>query len=397
MVDTGSKFTIPGQLIILVLIQMGGLGLMTFSTTFALIIKRKMSVKEKLIIREGLNKYGLSDTRRVIWYIIIFTFIMEILGALLLYLRWDNVFPTPHRRLYLSLFHSISAFCNAGFSLFSNSLERFAFDPVTVLVITSLIIVGGLGFFVNYEIKNFIARKFTFIRKLFKLRSFSIHMSLHTKIVLSTSLVLIVFGVVMLNLLDINQLMRDKGVENRLLIGYFQSVTARTAGFNTITIRDLTNSSWVILIVLMFIGGSPGSTAGGIKTTTMATLFLTLKSMFRGRDNVEAYNRTLPKIIIRKTIVIFTMGLGLILTAFVIIMAIEQKKFLSLPVLFEITSAFGTVGLSTGITSSLSPLSKLVLIVLMFVGRIGPLTIAISMVEKEKYLIKYPDEKISVG
>ena len=370
---------------------------MTFSTIFALLIRRKISVKEKLVLREGLNKYGISETSKVVKYILIFTFTVEIIGTIILFNRWRRVIPVPSRRLYFALFHSISAFCNAGFSLFSDSLIRFWNDIITIITVTLLIIIGGLGFFVNYEIKNYIINKLSPVKKIFKLKSFPLHLSLHTKIVLGSTIVLIITGIVLLNIFEFPGILDNKNIENRIIIAYFQSVTARTAGFNTVNISRLTHSSLIILIMLMFIGGSPGSTAGGIKTTTAATLFYTLKSVLKGREKVEAFSRTIPQIVIMRTIVIFVLALLLILFAFAIILAIEKNRFPALSVLFEVVSAFGTVGLTTGITSSLSTGSKIVLIILMFTGRIGPLTIAVSIAEKGRQLIKYPEENISVG
>jgi len=395
--DTGTKFTYFGQIVILVLIQLGGLGLMTFSTIFTLLIRRKISVKEKLIIREGLNKYGISETHKVIRYIIVFTFVIEIIGAIILFHRWHSIIPSSKKRFYFALFHSISAFCNAGFSLFSDSLVRFWNDYVTVLTITLLIIIGGIGFFANYEIKNFIVNKLPFLKKVFKLKSFYLHTSLHTKIVIITTIILILIGIFLINIFEFSGVLKEKNIENRIIIAYFQSITARTAGFNTVNIGSLSSSSLIILIMLMFIGGSPGSTAGGIKTTTAATLFLTLRSLLKGRQGVEVYSRTIPQIIIMRAIVIFTLALLLILFSFAIILAVEKSKFSSMSILFEVVSAFGTVGLTTGITSALSPLSKIILVLLMFTGRIGPLTIAVSITEKDRQLVKYPEENISVG
>ncbi len=397
VVDTGSKFTHFGQLTILSLIQIGGLGLMTFSTIFTLIIRKKISVKEILLIKEGLNKYGISDTGKVIKYLISFTLIAELVGAIILYYRWQGFIPTPGKRFYFSIFHSISAFCNAGFSLFSDNLIKFQNDYITVFTISLLIILGGIGFFANYEIKNFILSRLPLLKKIIKAKMPSIHMSLHTKMVLITTLLLIIVGMVLIEIFDYNTISSQGTIKTNFMIPYFQSVTARTAGFNTINIGALSNSTLVIIIVLMFIGGSPGSTAGGIKTTTISTLFFTLKSLLKGKNRVEAFSKTIPQIIIMRAIVILIIALSLILTAFIIMLAVEHNRIPPLSLLFEIISAFGTVGLSTGITSSLSPISKLLLIILMFTGRIGPLTIAISITEKEGQLIKYPEENLSVG
>lgn len=370
---------------------------MTFSTIFALLIRRKITVKEKLVLREGLNKYGISETSKVVKYILIFTFTAEIIGTIILFNRWRGMIPAPSSRFYFALFHSISAFCNAGFSLFSDSLVRFYNDVITIITITLLIIIGGLGFFVNYEIKNYIINKLTPVKKIFKIKSLPLHLSLHTKMVLTFTITLIIAGIIFLNIFESPGALSDKSIENRIIITYFQSVTARTAGFNTVNIVALTHSSLIILIMLMFIGGSPGSTAGGIKTTTAATLFYTLKSVLKGRERVEAFSRTIPQIVIMRTIVIFVLALSLILFSFAVILYIEKNRFPTLSVLFEVVSAFGTVGLTTGITPSLSTASKIVLIILMFTGRIGPLTIAVTIAEKERQLIKYPEENISVG
>ncbi len=398
VIDVGTKFNFWGQLILLTLIQFGGLGLMTFSTLFILIIGKKILFREKLLLQEGLNRYDISNITSLLKYLTIFTFTMESIGAVILYSRWsfikDNYF-----RIFTSIFHSISAFCNAGFSLYNSSLIKFYNDPVIILTITFLIIFGGLGFFVNFELRNIFLHKLNKIQKLFKfkLRYHPLNLSLHSKVVITTSLILILSGMFLLFIFEYNGVLKGKTFTDSLSITYFQSVTSRTAGFNTINIYKLSNSSLLILIVLMFIGGSPGSTAGGIKTTTFATLYFVLRSILHGHKNVVAYYRTINDSIVRRALSIFLLSLNIIFISFLIILAIEGRNFSFIEILFEVVSAFGTVGLSTGITPFLSTWSKIVIIILMFIGRVGPLTIAVSIFEKETGDIRYPEENISVG
>jgi len=395
VIDVGTKFNFAGQVILLVLIQFGGLGLMTFSTLFILILGRKILFREKLLLQEGLNRYDISNITSLLKYLVGFTFIMEAIGAFVLYSRFGNL----SHRTFNAIFHSISAFCNAGFSLFSNSLINYYKDPVVIITISFLIVFGGLGFFVNYEIRNFLLNKINRIQKFFKIKLKFVpnNLSLHSKIVLTTTIILIIVGMILLFIFEYNGILKNKNIGESVSITYFQSVTARTAGFNTVNIYSLSNSSLLILILLMFIGGSPGSTAGGIKTTTFATLYFVITSILKGNKNVVAFYRTINDTIVRRALSIFMLSITAVFIGFLLILTIEGRNFSFIEILFEVVSAFGTVGLSTGITPFLSSFSKGVIIILMLIGRVGPLTLAVSILEKGGNDIRYPEESLSVG
>jgi len=388
VLDTGSYFSPLGKIFIILLIQLGGIGIMSLSTFIILILKNQLSISDKLILNETISKYGTINVKTIVKYIFIFTFSFELLGALLLFLKWKLYFQNSLKCLLYAIFHSISAFCNAGFSIFSDNLIRFQNDFITVFVITFLIIFGGLGFGVIYELKELIKSKI-------KRKKFII--SLHSKIVIITTIFLILFGILILNITENSNILKGKTLFGRFLITYFQSVTPRTAGFSTINIGNLTYASLLFIIFLMFVGGSPGSTAGGIKTTTFATLMLFVKSLLKSRNNIEAFQKTIPNSIFKKSIAIFILSLTLLFILSFLLLYIEKDKFIPIQIIFEAVSAFGTVGLSTGITPFLKDYSKLILIILMIVGKTGPLTIAMSVIEKQDELIKYPNEEISVG
>lgn len=398
VVDLASRLSLFGQLCMLSMIQIGGLSLMIFSSIFILLLGKKISFKEKMTLKEALSRYDMENINTLVRYILFFTLITELSGALLLYLRWDFIGGFS-RRLYYSLFHSVSAFCNAGFSLFSGNLARFQNDAVTVFAVTTLLILGGLGFFVHFELKNiFLGRiRNLFISPFERKERAPVKLSLHTKVVLCTTLILILAGVLFLGILEFNNVLAGKSWLNKFLIVYFQAVTPRTAGFNTVNTAALSTGSLLIIILLMFIGGAPGSTAGGIKTTSAATIFFTLRSILQGREKVTAFFKTISDDIVKKVLTIFVLALSLVLTAALIIMMKEGGRFSLTQVLFEVVSAFGTVGLSTGITSSLSGFSKLILVIVMFTGRVGPLTLAVSIMKKENLSINYPEENIGVG
>ncbi len=399
VVDTGKDFSLFGQIIILTLIQVGGLGFMTFSSLLILLIAGKISLKEKIIIRESLSRYNISGIAELIKYVVIFTFTMELLATGLLYLFWKKYIPSPDKRFYYCLFHSISAFCNAGFSLFPDSLTRFGTDIKTVLVITGLIITGGLGFFVTYELRCLILTKLNSIQKIIKFKPGykPLHISLHSKIVLIGTFILILTGLVFFILLEWNNTLYGESFGNKLLLSYFQSVTPRTAGFNTVDISKISLPTALVLIGLMFIGGAPGSTAGGTKITTGVVLFLTIKSFLKGEKDVTVFFRKINEQTVRRAIVIYLFGINLLLVSTFLILLFEGSKFTFLEVLFETTSAFGTVGLSRGITPMLSTPSKIIIILLMLTGRIGPLTIALSIFEKEEKRYKFIEEEVGLG
>lgn len=378
--DTPTYFTPFGQTVLLVLIQLGGLGIMTFSAFVALLFGR-FSLGQRKIVQEMFEED--RNILNMVFYILKMTLFIETIGTLLLFLRWYFHFRTPFTALYFSVFHSISAFCNAGFSLFSDSMSGFVSDPAINIVLISLILLGGFGFIVVFELTHQIKRS----RKA---------LSSHTKLVLITSGILIAVGFVVILFFEFDRVLLKLSFPSKLWAALFQSVTTRTAGFNTISIGSLSQVTLTVMILLMFIGASPGSTGGGIKTTTFAVLVITLKSIFKRQENIEVFKRTVPTSTVTKALALLVSAFLLIAFVFLLLLAVENKPYL--PLLFETISAFGTVGLSTGITPDLTVAGKLLITFLMYLGRIGPLTMGLALArEMGRKKIAYPDVRIMIG
>lgn len=380
VVNTKEAFTTFGHTIIMLLIQIGGLGIMSMSTLFAFIVGKKISLKERLIIQEDLNQYQISGMVRLVQYLLGFTFAIEGTAAAVLFLRFSQDYPF-WRSIYLSIFHAVSAFNNAGFDLFGNSLENFTGDITVNIVIMTLIIIGGIGFGVMVE---------TYNRVKFK------KSTLQTKIVIIITLSLLVFGFIAFFILEYDNTLKGLPILDKTLGAMFLSVTPRTAGFNTVATGALKQSSLFLIIILMFIGASPGSTGGGIKTTTFGVILVTIKTMVTGKEDMEVYNRRFEKQIVYKAFTITLLAAGLVILVTTALLIIEDFQFIE--ILFETVSAFGTVGLSTGITGDLSEISRVLITLTMFAGRVGPLTLAVAIGEKQrKGMYHYPTEKVMVG
>ncbi|MCF8008392.1 MAG: TrkH family potassium uptake protein [Halanaerobiales bacterium] len=382
VVTTASAFTVFGQIVIMLLIQIGGLGIMTMSTLVAFIIGKKITLKERLIIQEDLNQFNISGLVRLIRYVIGFTLFFEGIGAFIMFFRLIKEYNTINA-IYLSVFHAVSAFNNAGFDLFGNSLESFTGDITINFVVMILIIMGGIGFGVVIEISNF--NKFK-------------HLSLQTKMVLFISIFLIIFGMIVIFGFEFTnpETMGNLKFGDKVLSSLFLSVTPRTAGFNTVPTGSLRSSTLFFIIVLMFIGASPGSTGGGIKTTTFGVMAITLWNLMIGKKDMEVFNRQLEKDVIYKAISIAMISTGLVIFVTLFLLITENALFLD--ILFETVSAFGTVGLSTGVTPTLSDIGRVLITFTMFAGRVGPLTFAVAFAEKErKGIYHYPTEDIMVG
>ncbi len=388
VVDTGTHWTLFGQIVILILIQIGGLGFMTMITMFAMIIGKRISLKERLLIQSSLNQNDLSGVVRLTKYIIIGTLIIEGIGALLLSfvfvpeLGWGP-------GIWNSIFHAISAFCNAGFDITGGgrSLMPYVDNPLVNFTIWTLIILGGLGFTVVIDM--FFYRKN--IRK----------WSLHTKLVLVISGLLLMIGFILYLLLEWGNAgtLGELSVPGKFLAAFFQSVTPRTAGFNTIDTSALTDASKLLTIIFMFIGGSPASTAGGIKTVTFGIILFTIISQIRGKEDTEVFHRRIPKDNINRAITIMVIALVLIISITMVLSIIETGHTF-LEIVFETTSAFGTVGLSLGITPSLSTMGRILVSILMFTGRVGPFTVALALAKnthKNQGRIRYPEDKVIIG
>ncbi|MBL7157675.1 MAG: Trk family potassium uptake protein [Candidatus Omnitrophica bacterium] len=390
--DTGSYFSTFGKLVIFILFQMGGLGIMTFSTLFAVFLGRKLTIRDDLVIQKTMAPNKVQNLTTLIKYIIFITLGIEFLGAACLALRWARLVDWPLGKILInSVFHSVSAFCNAGFSLFSTSFASFLGDTYINLTMILLIIIGGIGFIVILEVPRLARRKPFY------------HVSIQTKVALSISFGLIAIGALLFFLIEQNNTMSGFSAKEKVLGSVFQSVTTRTAGFNTLNIGSLATPTLCFFVFLMFIGASPGSTGGGIKTCTFGVLLATAFSMLKNRDRVSLFKKTIPKEVVRKALVVVFLALGWIFIAVVLLTFAEHNKaaFLDnffLRILFEVVSAFGTVGLSTGITSTLSAAGKMIIIVTMFTGRVGPLTLALAIaLQHEKMAYTYPEEKIMIG
>lgn len=381
VMDTGSDFTLFGQIIILLLIKIGGLGLMTFAVMTVLVLGKRIGLRERVLIQEALNQHSIGGVVKLVKLLFIFSLSLELLATILLSIRWVPEYGL-WSGLFTSLFHSISAFNNAGFSLWSDSLSGYVGSSYINLIITLLFIIGGIGFTVLYDL--FTTRKF----RLF---------SLHTKVMLVGTLVinivamLVIFSLEYGNPLTLGMLT----TKEQLWASYFQAVTPRTAGFNTIEIGDMTPGSIVFMLLLMFIGGGSASTASGVKLTTFIIITLAVYTYLRGRRELVLYERTVADDIIHRSLAIVVISLAVIFITILGLSITEDAPFIM--IVFEAFSAFGTVGLSMGLTDQLSFFGKQIIILLMFVGRIGPLTLAFALAKSSKQHVSYPKGEIFTG
>jgi trk system potassium uptake protein TrkH len=391
VLDTGKDFSTAGQVITLILIQIGGLGIITFSTVFFVLMGRGISFKGREIVQSTFLHTPRRDFLAIAKAVFLLTFITEAGGALFLFLRFVQDAPAG-TALYQSVFHAVSAFNNAGFSLFTDNLAGYQGDLIVNLAIMGLIVHGGIGFIVQYEILGWF-------------RGAQKRLSVHTKMVLITTAVLIAGGALLFYLFERNHILRGVPLLNRVLASLFQSVTPRTAGFNTVDIGALANPTILLMIFLMFIGASPGSTGGGVKTTSAALLFLMIWNRLKGNEDVNLFNRTIPKEIIGRTIsIIFASAFSVsIITSVLLIfetgtLSIAESRHFFVEYLFETISAFGTVGLSMNVTPKLNDVQKYAIILMMFAGRVGPLTLAFSFSRAAgKRTTTYAEEGVMVG
>lgn len=386
--DTPAFFSRFGQLVILTLIQLGALGIMTFSASLVAAFGRRLGLSQRSTFSTMIEQTRDIDILRTLRYLLILTVSAETAGTLLLFLRWRADFPNPAAALYSAAFHSVSAFCNAGFSLFSDSLVRYRGDVVVNLIITGLVIAGGIGFGAVHELLN----RRTFRRPLEVLR----RLSVHTRLVLFTSGLLILAGTVFFFFFEYDNSLAPLPVGTKLLASFFQAVTPRTAGFNTVPFNALKPVTLFVWLGLMFVGASPGGTGGGIKTSTLAVLFLAVRSRIRGEDEIAVAGRAIPRDVVYRATAITAVA-GTIVTGFFGLLLITERAGFA-DILFETVSAFGTVGLTTGLTAELTPIGKLAVTVLMYAGRLGPLTLALAMSSRRTALpIRFPDARIMVG
>jgi trk system potassium uptake protein TrkH len=389
--------TMFGKVVIITLIQIGGIGFMTITTTLFILLGKKIGLKERLIIQEALNQYTISGMVRLSRNIILGTFIIEGLGAIFLTFNFLPEYGSD--AVFMGIFHSISAFCNAGFDIINgDSLTPYISNVVVNITVMSLIIFGGLGFTVwldllqtTKERLKYKWRSITWFRKL----------SLHTKIVLVMTTGLILIGAIFFFLLEYSNpgTLGDLSIKEKILGSFFQSVTTRTAGFNTIPQENMSFASQFMTIMMMFIGGSPGGTAGGVKTVTMGVIFLAVVSVVRAKDDVEVYGRRISWDIIKRALAVVVISITLVFLVTMSLTLTESGSFIE--ILFEAVSAFATVGLTVGATAKLTVIGKLIISVAMFIGRLGPVTIAVAITmrsnKKSKVMEKYPEEKVMVG
>jgi trk system potassium uptake protein len=379
--DTGTHFSLFGLIVIMFLMQIGGLGYMTFSAFFILILKKKLFVSDKIMVQEAMNIYSAKETSPVLKRIFTMVVSIEAIGFLILFLRWLPEFGVGKSVLWAA-FHTVSAFNNAGFALPGNfaNMMPYVTDITINLTITSLIILGGIGFIVLSDI--FYTKRLT----------------LHSKIVLTTTAVLLALGTLAVLFIEYSNpnTLGHLGFFDKILASYFQSVTPRTAGFNTLDYSAMFPATLVVTMLLMFIGASSGGTGGGVKTTTFAVIYATISSTIKGLKDTVIFRRRIPHETVRRAFTITTLASMLIVFA-----TLFMEKFTPFSLMqsaFEVISAFGTVGLSTGITPHLPSIGKIIIIVVMFIGRVGPLTLALSLLIRQKEpRVEYPKEYISIG
>jgi trk system potassium uptake protein TrkH len=404
--DTGRDFSLMGQLVILALIQLGGLGIVVFGAVFALLLGQALSLRGEVAMQDLLSARTLGRIGNMIAFIFFGTILIEAVGTVSLFGMWDDVSGRViDQPWFYSIFHSISAFCNAGFSLFSDSFVSYNKRPEVYLVVCPLIVLGGLGFSVLYDLINIVAdRVKRFFKKWFNKRyRFSMEapkrMRLQTKIVLSVSACLIILGMLAILLFERYASQSDSTEKTGVLGALFQSITARTAGFNTVNIKEMSDSSRFVLILLMFVGGSPGSTAGGIKTVTLAVVIMTVFAALRKRQEVEMFKRSVRIVVVGRAITVTLLFVAVLFAATLVLSITENSRgFTMSEVMFEAASALGTVGLTTGITPLLTKTGKLIIIAVMLIGRLGPLTLLAALTFNLKPVrYNYPDEAVIVG
>jgi trk system potassium uptake protein len=381
------EFSIFGQMVLLILVQVGGLGIMTLSSSMAVIMGRNLQMREQVIMQDVLDASSSEELLNLVVDIIQFTFLIEFVGAIILTVGFYQEGFEIGQSIYFGFYHSIMAFCNAGFALFNNSLEDFKFVPLIHLTIAALIILGGIGFSVMKDILS-VAKSH---------RPWT-SLSVHSKIVLFVNTLLLLFGTMYLFITEFTHAFETMSMWERLQVSFFQSVTTRTAGFNTINLSSLNPHSAYMMILLMFIGASPGSTGGGIKTTTFAVLIQSVTATLKGKFNVEFFERRVPAATVVKSISIFIIALIVVSAGVLALMWSEpDKSFLAL--MFEVVSAFGTVGLSLGITPFLSVFGKVLIVVIMYLGRVGPLTLVLAVGSRVVLpsKVEYPEGKVLIG
>ncbi len=395
VIDPGSALNGFGQAVLLGLVQIGGLGIATLSTTLLLLVGQNVSLSSHDAVQDSFAASHRLSLGALLRLVFLWTLTIEALGAVILFLTENQRLPLG-QAVWVSVFHAVSAFCNAGFGLRPDNLMSDRTNIGIVLPISVLIIMGGLGFAVLAELARWLRRR---------LRHLRTPLSLHTKVVLTMTGALLLVGMIGFILLERANLLVGTSFEERLLIGWFASVTPRTAGFNTVDYGQVTAATLYFTIVLMLIGGCPGSTAGGIKATTLGVLLALARARYRGERGVRLFNRSVPEANIAKAAWVVALAFIIIIVGVILLSALQVSGHFhprtvewSLGLLFEVVSALGTVGLSTGITPQLNEGGKILIMLLMFVGRLGPLTIALALAQqKPRPAVAYAEEQVMIG
>jgi trk system potassium uptake protein TrkH len=396
VVDTFSHFTLFGKIIILLLIQVGGLGIVSITTLVMLLFRRKFTLKNSMMMQDAYNLNTKQNLKRFTIKVFIGTLSIELIGAILYSISFCQEFGLL-RGIWYAVFNAVSAFCNAGIDIIgANSLMNYSSNPLVLITTMFLIIMGGLGFIVWWDIIDII---YKIKDGKIKARAFFKSMKVQTKLVLIMTASLVILGALFIYLLEKNnpETIGNMSTGNKVLNAVFQSVTLRTAGFISFSQKGLRDATAVICMVLMFIGGSPVGTAGGVKTVTMAVIFFTFLSMIRERDEVVVFKRKISPSVVKKTVTILFVSFGAVVIMFVLLLITNDVDFVD--GLYEVVSAIATVGLSRNLTSSLNSAGRIIIILCMYLGRIGPISMAIAFNSQDsrKNLLKYPEENIIVG
>lgn len=381
VVNTGTAFTIFGQTVIMVLMQLGGLGLMTFAVSVFLLLKRKVGMRQRMLIQESLNQNTTGGLVQLVRGLIVFALGIEAIGFVLLSFKWIPEFGWA-RGAYVSLFHTIAAFNNAGFSIWADNLSAYQSDPIVTLTITSLFLLGGIGFTVLLDVWHH--RKFKLL-------------SLHSKIMIVGTFVINIVALLLIFAIEYSnpETLGNLSIGGKILASYFQALTPRTAGFNSVNIAGLYPATLLLTTLLMFVGAGSASTGSGIKLSTFIVLLLTPLTILSGKKETSIFGRTIKDTAILRALTITIISLSLVFLATFILTLTEQASFME--ILFEVVSAFGTVGLTIGLTPHLSVTGKIVIMMVMFTGRIGSLTIASILARKKETFIRFPKEDVFVG
>lgn len=379
--DTSTFFSPFGQGVILFLIQIGGLGIMTLSASLPILFGKQIKLSKRDLFQGILDEDDYLNLRSTLRNIIIYTLIIEGIGATILSIRFYTLWGDWSQSIYYGVFHAISAFCNAGFALFNDSLSSFMGDPIVNITVMTLIVSGGLGFIVLKEIFN---------------KKRWLDFSFHSKLVLTTTAILISLSATIMFFAEFSNAFLRFDFFEKFFASFFHVISARTAGFNTIDITSLTNASIFGLCILMFIGGAPGGSAGGIKVTTISILFLSIRSILSGREQIEIFGKRVTPGQLTKITAIIAVSFFMVTVLMITLMIFEEAPFKQ--VFFETISAFGTTGLSLGLTPNLSEIGKIIICLAMFLGRIGPLSLVFLIgTRSEKIYYRYPKGKIMLG